>query len=242
MSVSVQVIAIDGPAASGKSSVARRVATEVLHKPLGEGYLDTGAMYRSVTWAALANGTDLNDADKLAELTANLSAAITYPASTANTASGEPIQKVLINGQDATEQIRTSDVDQAASVVAAHPRVREVLVRQQRDWIAKHQPAVVEGRDIGSVVVPEAVLKIFLTANEQERARRRQGQRADGTSGSPEVSSNEADALAQRDNKDTSRAESPLLEAEGAVVLDTSNLTLDEVVAEIKRLYAAAKP
>ncbi len=229
-----QVIAIDGPAASGKSSVARRVAAEVLGCPQMECYLDTGAMYRSVTWAALKYGVALDDAAELAKLAQRLEVGISY----VTASDGATIQEVLIDGSPASEEIRTPEVDQAASVVAAYPAVRKVLVEQQRKWIADHQPAVVEGRDIGSVVAPGAVLKIFLTANEQERARRRQDQRAFPMSQAATATSTVADDLAKRDKHDTSRAESPLQEAPGAHVLDTSDLSLDQVVNEIKNLYA----
>ena len=183
----MRVIAIDGPAGSGKSTVARAVAAR-----LGLDYLDTGAMYRSVALTALRQGVDPADAEAVARVAVD----------------------VVI---DDTDAIRTPEVNAVVSVVAANPDVRREMVRRQRAWIAAHAGGVVEGRDIGSVVCPDAELKVFLTATEEERARRR---------------SDEADPAA-RDRLDSARAVSPLTVAEGALVIDTSGRTVDDIVEEV---------
>jgi cytidylate kinase len=200
------VIAIDGPAGAGKSSVARAVAAK-----LGFTYLDSGAMYRSVGLAALRTDRD--------------------PAEVAARVSIELGDRVLLDGVDVTEEIRTAEVTEAASQAAADPVVREALVAQQRrllsdgDWVA-------EGRDIGTVVAPEAELKVFLTATAEERAQRR----------ALELGADAATVLSEqaiRDERDQTREHSPLRPAPGAVTLDTTGLTLDEVV---RRVAALAYP
>jgi cytidylate kinase len=193
-----RVIAIDGPAGSGKSTVAQAVA-----RKLGVAYLDTGAMYRSVTHVALQRGVDVTDGDALAGLARELEI--------------EVGDRVLVDGDDVSEAIRTPAVNGAVSTVAAHPEVRTELVRRQKAWAATHQGGVMEGRDIGTVVCPNARLKVFLTAGEDERARRR---------------NDEAD-VEQRDRLDSTRAVSPLKPADDAVVIDTTELTVDEVVTRI---------
>jgi len=193
-----RVIAIDGPAGSGKSTVAQAVA-----RKLGVAYLDTGAMYRSVTHVALQRGVDVTDGDALAGLARELEI--------------EVGDRVLVDGDDVSEAIRTPAVNVAVSTVAAHPEVRTELVRRQKAWAATHQGGVMEGRDIGTVVCPDARLKVFLTAGEDERARRR---------------NDEAD-VEQRDRLDSTRAVSPLKTADDAVVIDTTELTVDEVVTRI---------
>ena len=192
------VIAIDGPAGSGKSTVAQAVARE-----LGVAYLDTGAMYRSVTHAALERGVAGSDGDALAPLACELDLDV-----------GE---RVVVDGADVTRAIRGAAVNESVSVVAAHPSVRAELVGRQRRWATSHDGGVVEGRDIGTVVFPNAHLKVFLTAGEGERARRRSG---------------EVD-IAQRDRLDSTRSVSPLKVADDAVVIDTTELAIDEVVAQI---------
>jgi cytidylate kinase len=196
--VSDRVIAIDGPAGSGKSTVAQAVA-----RKLGVAYLDTGAMYRSVTHVALQRGVDVTDGDALAGLARELDIEI-----------GD---RVLVDGVDVSEAIRTSAVNGAVSTVAAHPGVRAELVRRQQAWVATHQGGVMEGRDIGTVVCPDARLKVFLTAGEGERARRRR---------------DEAD-VEQRDRLDSTRSVSPLKAADDAIVIDTTDLAVDEVVSRI---------
>ena len=210
--MSARVIAIDGPAGSGKSTVARALAAR-----LGLGYLDTGAMYRAVTFAAMELGLELTDAGVTGELARNLTLEM-GPAS------------VVVNGIDATAAIRGAAVSGAVSVVAAHPPVREELRRRQRAWVASHGGGVVEGRDIGTVVFPDAQLKVYLTASPDVRAHRRaaeQGETDEATIATW------ASNLAERDHLDSTRADSPLREADGATVVDTSDRTIDEVVDDI---------
>lgn len=231
---STPVVAIDGPAASGKSSVARAVAAR-----LGMDYLDTGAMYRAVAWAALQAGADPHDPDAVAEIARTAHIDIT------NSDSEGGAQRVTVNGADATAAIRSPDVDRSVSAVAANPAVRRVLVERQRSWAADWGGGVMEGRDIGSVVFPDAVLKVFLTATPLVRAARRLAQhgsdidRAD-TSHPSDAVRELADELDRRDRLDASRADSPLQVAPGAVVVDTSELTQDEAVAQVTELYALA--
>ena len=209
------LVAIDGPAGSGKSTIAAALASR-----LGLERLDTGAMYRAVTLLVLRTGTVPFDEGLAVEL--------------ARTMTLDPGTPTLLNGEDVTEAIRTAEVDRAVSVVAAHPGVRHELVRRQREWAEEHGGGVVEGRDIGSVVFPEADVKVFLTADPAVRARRRVSQRAGlGEWDKPE--SVELDDLVRRDSHDSSRASSPLTVPEGAVVIDSSELSVDEVVDEVLR-------
>jgi cytidylate kinase len=200
------VVAIDGPAGAGKSTVARAVADR-----LGYTYLDTGAMYRSVALAALERGAD--------------------PAAVAPMLRIEPTaERVMLDGRDVSAAIRTPEVSEAASKAAAQPAVRAAMVAEQRrllsdgDWVA-------EGRDIGTVVAPDAALKVFLIADPQERARRR----------AAELGADVRTVLAEqliRDERDASRAASPLVAAADAVTVDTTGLTVDEVVDRIVGLLA----
>ncbi len=177
---------------------------------LGLDRLDTGAMYRAVTWAALRQGIDPEDGDALGRLAGRLTIEVGPP--------------VLVEGDDATTGIRGPEVTGAVSAVAAHPGVRAELVRRQREWAAARGGGVVEGRDIGTVVFPDARLKVFLTADCHERARRRALEGA-GTGTTEE--------LARRDRLDSARQASPLAVAEGALVIDTTGRSVDEVVEEI---------
>jgi cytidylate kinase len=197
------VVAIDGPAGAGKSTVARAVA-----KQLGFTYLDTGAMYRAVALAARERGVD--------------------PATIAAGLDIEPGERIRVDGRDVSDEIRTPEVSEAASRAAADPAVRSAVAAQQRrlletgDWVA-------EGRDIGTVVAPSAEFKVFLTADPAERARRR----------AAELGLDEATVLAEqavRDERDRTREHSPLQPAPGAVVLDTTHMTLSEVVDHIAAL------
>jgi cytidylate kinase len=197
----VRVVAIDGPVGSGKSTVARAVA-ERLDLP----FLESGAMYRVVAWAAVRRGIDLEAGEELTALAAELDMEV-----------GE---RVLVDGDDVTGDLRSPEVGRAVSAVAATAGVRTELVRRQREWVEGHGGAVVEGRDIGSVVFPDAEVKVFLTASAAERARRRS---LDET----------ADDLARRDLLDSTRAVSPLIVPQGAVVVDTTGRPIDEVVDEI---------
>lgn len=207
-----RVVAIDGPAGSGKSTVARAVA-----RALGLEVLDTGAMYRAVTLAVLAAGADPADPEACAA--AARSVRIDLGA------------RVVLDGRDVTEAIRGPEVTAAVSAVSAHPAVREVLVGHQRAWAEAHGGAVVEGRDIGTVVFPQATLKVFLTASDEERARRRARDEA-AADRTADVAAVQAD-LARRDRLDAGRAVSPLVAAPDAVPVDSTDRTIDDVVRSI---------
>ncbi|MDG2428768.1 MAG: (d)CMP kinase [Acidimicrobiales bacterium] len=201
-----RVIAIDGPAGSGKSTVARAVAVR-----LNLEYLDTGAMYRGVAYAVLQRGIDPTDTVAVGALARAVSLEVTQ-------------SRCLVDGEDASVSIRGSKVTQAVSAIAANPQVRVEMVTRQRAWIKELGGGVMEGRDIGSVVFPDAELKVYLTASSEVRARRR----------AAEVSELDLDEVAadirRRDDADSSRAASPLVTADGALVLDTSELTVEGVV------------
>jgi CMP/dCMP kinase len=207
----VRIIAIDGPAGAGKSTVARALAAR-----LGLEYLDTGAMYRAVTFAAMRHGIDTADLDRVAELARDVGLEV-----------GE--HGVLVDGVDATTEIRSREVTTAVSVVAANSAVRAELVRRQREWANERGGGVLEGRDIGSVVFPNAELKLYLTASPRVRAERRVAE-AGG-----DVDEIEA-AIERRDHHDTSRSDGPLVEADGSIVVDTTGLGIDEVLERIEQL------
>lgn len=204
----MRVIAIDGPAGSGKSTVGRRLAER-----LGLEYLDTGAMYRAVTFAALQRGVDPLDAADVGRLAQRIEI--------------EVADLVRVDGVDATIEIRGPEVTRAVSTVAANPEVRRELRRRQRQWADDRHGGVIEGRDIGSVVFPDAELKVYLTARPEVRAARR----------SQEVLDLDYEAvavdLARRDALDQGREDSPLAEADGALVVDTSEQSVDEVVDDL---------
>jgi cytidylate kinase len=191
---------------------------------LGLPALDTGAMYRALTWAVLDEGIDPSDAAAVAALAKRLDLDVGPP--------------VLVGGRDVDDAIRTPAVSAAVSAVAAVPEARVILVRAQRDWIAQHGGGVVEGRDIGTVVVPDALLKIYLVASEEERARRRLEQ--DGAAESAGDLDATRAAIRRRDAIDSGRAASPLAAAEDAVVLDTTGLSVEGVVEEVLRRYRTA--
>lgn len=216
------LVAIDGPAGAGKSTVARALARE-----LGFTYLDSGAMYRCVALAALEHGggTLPERPGALGELAR--AATIELGDAPAGAAPGTP-GAVLLDGRDVSAAIRAPEVSEAASVVAADPAVREALVAKQRELIARGD-WVAEGRDIGTVVAPDAAVKVFLTADSRERARRR----------AAELGADVETVLAEqamRDERDSSREHSPLQAAPDAVVLDTSGLGVEEVVQRIAEL------
>lgn len=214
------VVAIDGPSGSGKSSVSRGVARE-----LGLRYLDTGAMYRAITWWMLREGVDLTDP-------AAIAARGGEPELVVGTDPDAP--GVTVDGADVAGPIRGPEVTAAVSAVSAVPEVRRRLVAQQQAIMAEAcrdgAGIVIEGRDIGRVVAPRATVKIFLTASAEERARRRTAELAGTTIEAQRV------ALARRDTLDSTRAADPLAKADDAVELDTTALTLDEVIAEVLRL------
>lgn len=202
------VIAIDGPAGSGKSTIARAVAERT-----GLEVLDTGAMYRAVTFAVLRSGADPADAEAATRLACD--AAIVVEGG-----------RVTVDGHDATTEIRGPEVSAAVSVVSTHPGVRSRLRDLQRAWMVDHGGGVVEGRDIGTVVFPDAELKVFLTASPAVRAQRRAGE---GVLDEEAAAAN----IAHRDHLDSTREDSPLAEADDAVVIDTSELSVEQVVARI---------
>jgi cytidylate kinase len=204
------VIAIDGPAGAGKSTVARGVAAA-----LGITYLDSGAMYRCVALAALHAAVALDDPEAVAGIATGL-------------AIGFDRERVLMDGEDVTDAIREPDVSAAASRVSVHPAVREAMVERQRELIATG-PYVAEGRDIGTVVSPDAPLKIFLTARYEERARRRAAE-------SGEPVGRVMEALGERDRRDREREHGALRPADDSVEVDTTGLAVDDVVKRIVEL------
>lgn len=214
------VVAVDGPSGSGKSTVSRRLAQR-----LDARYLDTGAMYRAVTWAVLQSGVDLADADGIAKVVVDCELIIT-------TDPARP--SISVNGENVDAPIRGAEVTSAVSAVAAVPFVRQALVSRQRAIIEESARIVVEGRDIGAVVAPDADLKVYLTASSAERARRRSAENA------ADHAATEAD-LARRDHLDSTRKVDPLQQAAGAVVLDSTELGIDEVVSEMYRLVTTRK-
>jgi len=209
------IITLDGPAGAGKSSVARAVAART-----GLPYLDTGAMYRCIALAVLREGTDPGDEPRVATI--------------AETARIElDGQVALLDGEDVSGRIRGPEVSSVVSVIATHPRVRTAMRSQQQRWVGARGGAVVEGRDIATVVFPRAVLKVFLTASARERARRRVEQ----VGGDIEEI---AASIAERDHLDSTRADSPLRPADGAVHIDSSACDVEEVVARIVRAWKDA--
>ncbi|MFT4199349.1 (d)CMP kinase [Gordonia sp. (in: high G+C Gram-positive bacteria)] len=213
------VVAIDGPAGTGKSSVSRLLADEV-----GAQYLDTGAMYRAASLAVLRAGIDPDDVDAVAELVRGLSIDL-------RDRDGDTV--VLLDDEDVSTAIRADDVTNAVSAVAANARVREQMVELQRQ-VAADRFVVVEGRDIGTVVFPDAALKVFLTATPRARAERRHRQNLEAgrTSDLDEVLA----SVNRRDHLDSTRAASPLRRADDAVELDTSDLSLPQVLAALTDL------
>lgn len=202
------VIAIDGPAGAGKSTVARRVAAET-----GLPYLDTGAMYRCVALRTLASGTDPHDEVSVGRIACSVDIRL----------EGD---RTFLDGADVSGEIRTPEVAAVVSVIATHSVVRDAMRGQQQSWIRSMGGGVVEGRDIGTVVFPDADVKIFLTASPAERARRRVEQNGGDVE---EV----ARAIDERDRIDSTRADSPLRPAADSVTVDSTGKTIDEVVAEI---------
>ncbi len=220
------IIAIDGPAASGKSTVARAVA-----RRLGFRYLDTGAMYRAVAAEAIRLGRPLEDATAMTGLAETIRVSFAYD-------SGDPVPYgVFVGSRDVTREIRTPAVDAAVSLVARIPGVRRAMVPLQREF-AGGTDTVVEGRDIGSVVFPDATVKVFLTASPEERARRRVGDRA--AAGHEAAVAAVATDIARRDTIDSTREASPLVAAAGARHIDTTGASVDEVVDRIEALVREA--
>jgi CMP/dCMP kinase len=210
-----RVVAIDGPAGSGKSTVAKAVAAR-----LGMDYLDTGAMYRAVAFTAMRRGVDPEAKALVAKIASELAL--------------EVADRVMVDGVDATIEIRSPEVTRAVSEVAANPDVRAELVRRQREWAEEHGAGVVEGRDIGTVVFPEAPVKVYLTASDEERAQRRSQEMLDMHY--DEVAAD----IARRDHVDSTRRHAPLAVAPDAVVVDTTTSTVDQVVELVLVLAAKA--
>ncbi len=214
------IVAIDGPAGAGKSTVAKRVATE-----LGYTYLDTGAMYRSIALLSLETATDPADVEALTRLALQTHIAF-------SDLSRDGLQRVIVNQKEVTAEIRTPEISQLTSIISAVPSVRAIVVEQQRRIAREAKLGVVlEGRDIGTVVFPEADIKIFLTAGEEERARRRhQELEAKGVEISFETA---LEDQRERDRRDTEREAAPLRPAEDSIPVLTDGLTVAEVVEYI---------
>ncbi|PKQ16014.1 MAG: (d)CMP kinase [Actinobacteria bacterium HGW-Actinobacteria-7] len=213
------IIAIDGPAGSGKSTVAKLVA-----RRMGFRYLDTGAMYRALAFHALANGVSTSDEDAVVRLATQSEVTFAHEP-------GDPLpSRVFIAAEDVTAAIRTPSVDDAVSAVARLPRVRAAMLEQQRH-LGRDSDIVVEGRDIGTVVFPNAEVKVFLTATPDERARRRVAQQAQ--SGALVDIADVRESIERRDSADSTREIAPLVAADDAHQLDTTGLSIDEVVERI---------
>lgn len=220
------IVAIDGPAGAGKSTVSKEVA-----RKLGFTCLDTGAMYRAIAWQAIQNGVDFDDSQGLDQVANNYRIEFAYD-------QGEPSPSgVLMGGVDVTRAIRTAEIDRAVSLVSKEPLVRAALVAQQQR-IGNGGNYVVEGRDIGTVVFPDAAVKVFLFASAEERARRRVAQNAERGIGSVDYDEVLAD-IVKRDEIDSSRDSSPLEPAADAVMLDSSDLSIEEVIEKICQLAKA---
>ena len=215
-------VAIDGPAGAGKSTIARRLAAE-----LGYRYVDTGAIYRTVAYFLDLWGVSPKDVDGVNRYIDELTVEIEYD--------DDGVQHMIMNGMDVTEDIRTQDISQKASLVSAHACVREMLLDMQRD-LAKQYNVIMDGRDIGTVVLPKATVKIFLTASPEVRAKRRyneylaKGQKANYDTILKEIQ--------QRDYQDTHREIAPLKLARDSIKVATSEMTLDEVVSVIKSIIS----
>lgn len=213
------IIAIDGPSGAGKGTVSRAIAERLHYR-----HIDTGAMYRAVAWLAVHGNVDLNDAETVAGL--------------ASTAVFAFDHGVSIDGHDVTTAIRTPDIDRAAAIVAQHRPVRDVLVNRQRLY-GYDGGVVMEGRDIGSVVFPDADVKIYLDASAEERARRRAADASHAASRHTGGTAHVAQALEDRDRIDRTRAASPLTVPPGAVFIDTTDLPVTEVVARVLAVVEA---
>ena len=211
-------IAIDGPSGAGKSTIAKAVA-----KRLGYVYVDTGALYRTVGYAALCEKQDCKNADEIAPLLKKIKVDLTYD---------NGVQKVLLNGEDVSTQIRLPECSMAASAVSAIPAVREFLLNTQRD-IATHHNVIMDGRDIGTVVLPNAQVKIFLTASAEKRAQRRFIELCE--KGIETTFEEVLEDMKQRDYNDSHRAIAPLKAAEGSILVDTSELDLEQSIHAIEQ-------
>jgi cytidylate kinase len=214
------IIAIDGPSGAGKGTIARTLAERLRYR-----YVDTGAMYRAVAWLARERAIDLRDADRVADI--------------ARAAVFELDGRVVIDGHDVTEAIRTPDIDAAAAIVAQHAPVRAALVDRQRRY-AGGGALVMEGRDIGTVVFPHADVKLYLDASPAERARRRAQDPAHALGRGHAAVEDVAGALEARDSSDRTRTLSPLMRAEDAIYVDTTGVSIDEVVDRVLEIVQRA--
>jgi cytidylate kinase len=210
------IIAIDGPSGAGKGTIARAVAARLRYR-----HIDTGAMYRAVAWMAIRDRVDLRDEPAIAALAARARFSLDN-------------DRVIIDGHDVTRAIRTPEIDRASAAVARLPAVRRVLVSKQR-LMGAAGGVVMEGRDIGTVVFPDADVKVYLDASPEERAKRRASDPAHGAS-APRGLSEVATALAERDRSDSTRADSPLARASDAIHIETTNQPIDAVVERVLRL------
>ncbi len=219
-------VAIDGPAGAGKSTVAQLAA-----KRLGFLYIDTGAMYRAATWLAVQRGIEISDGEAIAEAASKAKIRLEQ----GDDSSGNRV-RVFVDDQDVTHAVRTKEISDLVSPVSSHSPLRKVMVAQQKE-LAKRGGVVLDGRDIGTVVMPDANLKIYLTASAEIRAQRRlKDQQALGEN---PVYEELLKAIAERDNRDSTRADSPLKQADDAVVIITDNLTIEQVVDAIVELCLA---
>ncbi len=216
-------IAIDGPAGAGKSTIAKMVAKE-----LEFIYVDTGAMYRAIALSCIRHGIDVKDEENVVKACEKAKVTIKYI---------DGSQKIFLDDEDVTSTIRTEEVGNGASAVSVFGGVRRRLVKMQQE-LAKNANVVMDGRDIGTVVLPDAELKVFLTASVEERAKRRVNEMAEkGVTVDFEKTKAE---IAERDERDTTRKESPLKQAEDAIFLDTTSMSIDEVKNKIIELYNKA--
>ena len=219
-------IAIDGPAGAGKSTIAKRLAKE-----LGYQYVDTGAIYRTVAYFLDLWGVSPKDIDGVTRYIDELTIGVTYDE--------DGVQHMIMNGMDVTDDIRTQDISQKASLVSAHAIVRDMLLDMQRD-VAKQYNVIMDGRDIGTVVLPKANVKIFLTASAEVRAKRRT---AELTAKGQKANYNQIlKEIQQRDYQDTHREVAPLKLARDSIKVDTSEMDLDQVIAEIKAIVGKKIP
>ncbi|SDO95109.1 (d)CMP kinase [Halobacillus aidingensis] len=214
--MNTMTIAIDGPAAAGKSTVAKKVAEK-----LSFIYVDTGAMYRALTWKALKQGISLEDEDGLAQLLSQ---------SDLNLVQSDAGQRVILDQRDVSEEIRTAEVTNQVSIVAKHKNVREEMVQRQQELV-KDKGVVMDGRDIGTHVLPDAEVKIFMIASVEERAERRHKENLE--KGFPSDLKQLKEEIRKRDEIDSNREIAPLVKAEDAIEIDTTSMNIDEVVEGI---------
>lgn len=212
-------IAIDGPAGAGKSTIAKLIA-----KKLNYIYIDTGAMYRAFGLYYLKNKVDINSEEDVNKLISQINIEITYDGS---------VQQIILNSENVTNEIRTEEVSQAASIVSSYKLVREKLVHIQQQLASKNN-VVMDGRDIGTVVLPNANIKVYLTASVEERAKRRYKELIE--KGQNVILEEIEKDIKERDYRDMNRENSPLKQAEDAILIDSSNMTIEEVIDEILKL------